>query len=263
MVLSLFFLNLQVSKIIPIKHIFASSIISCYFVYQFVAIPIIRSQDNYVVTQIKSLTGSTKKTVVLFQNSWDTFLNPSDFNMGLPGLRGPTPEIFESFFSSYMWEMQYVKLFAGAHFSSGFFSIMSNGSYQFTGALFEPHFFVSNPENVIVVKNFSSTQPIWTRALYDVKVLPSLNDWSLLPSSKFYLSDLTNDRVLGTYSAGNGVGEIRLENNRLFITNESSSTVEGFILGNLLEAKSWNVSGKFSADGKQLYWSNGVTWLRK
>lgn len=260
------YLYLKISKYTNLLSNFLLVLIfGSYFYYQIVAIPIIRAEDNLLIEKIKIETRNKPNAVVVFQNSWDTFNNSEDFDPGLPGIRGSIPEIFESYFSGYRWQMLYVKLFSGAKNSAAYFKKIKNDQYEFTAVgLLEPRTFIASVDDVILVKNFSNINPPWLEALHSVKVFGNLSNLTLLPAHKYFLSDLSKEHILGSYAVGSGIATIRLnENNKIIITNETLSIAEGLIDGNLLAAKSWNVTGKFSIDGEKLFWSNGVTWFRK
>lgn len=82
-------------------------------------------------------------------------------------------------------------------------------------------------------------------------------------SAAKYSSDIKIPDVVGDWKVGGGVANVAGDNAlALSFTTETGTKGVGTISGGRIEVESWKVTGRLSADRKNIYWDNNVTWSR-
>lgn len=229
---------------------------------QGLALPMIRKEDNHVWQSLKNAIADKKAPSVLFVNAWLNYEEPTFvLTAGTPGLRGVTPEIFESALSGYWWQSQYATLLTGAKFAAGRVVEIEGKVHLFgNGLLSHPESLKIPREEIIIIENTAKEMPEWKTAIQTVKVSPSYDNttWKYYKDSPLLTSDLT-----GKWGAGIGIAQIEADSTgALTLKNENGNIARGIIIGNAIVCDDWKVTGKLTRNGNILAWSNGFKWER-
>jgi hypothetical protein len=160
--------------------LFTALTLGLWCALQFVCLPIVRHQDAAVWNSISTAIAARPQPALLFVNTWNI---QSVFGYNAPGLRGTGfPSIFESPFTRYWWQSQYVRVRLGVLATGNSIASERDQRVVLTGQVAGVHFMptppvVADATSVVAVVETGHDVPDWRDGLQAVKVIASWDEF--------------------------------------------------------------------------------------